>query len=50
MAVGVGSSKQRSYSISLEVDQQVVVIEETNPPSEMKRVVIPSKYQEQTTD
>ena len=32
IANGIGASQQRSSSISLEVDQHCVVIEDVNPP------------------
>ena len=41
LAAGVGASKLRSFSISQEVEQQFVVIEEANTASEMRRVVVP---------
>ena len=43
MAIGVGASEPRSSSISQEVEQHCVVIKEVNPPSEMRRVVLPSE-------
>ena len=39
-----------SSSVSLEVDQQVVVIEDINPPSKIRKVVMPSEHQEQITE
>ena len=45
LAAGVGASKPRSFSISQEVEQQFVVIEEANTASEMRRVVVPSVQQ-----
>ena len=50
IATGIGASEQRSSSISLEVDQHYVVIEDVNPPSDMKRVVIPSGGQGEMTE
>ena len=48
MATGVGASEPRRSSISPEVEQHYVVIEEVNPASEMRRVVLPSEpHQEQ---
>ena len=48
MAIGVGASEPRRSSISQEVEQHCVVIEEVNHPSEMRRVVLPSEpFQEQ---
>ena len=44
LATVVGDSKPRSSSISLEVDQQVVLIEEVNPPSKIRKVIVPSKH------
>ena len=41
IATGIGASEQRSSSISLEVDQHCVVIEDVNPPSKIRRIVIP---------
>ena len=38
-----------SSSISLEVDQQFVAIEDLNPPSKIRRVVLPSKQQIEQT-
>ena len=43
IATGGGASKPRSSSISQEVEQHFIVIEEVNPPSEMRKVVLPSK-------
>ena len=42
-ATGVGSSAKgtRSSSASLEVEQDYIVIEDVNPPSEMRKVVLP---------
>ena len=40
-ATGVGAYEQRSSSISQEVEQRFGVIDEVNPPSEMRRVVMP---------
>ena len=42
----IGASQQRSSSISLKVDRHYVVIEDVNPPFEMRRVVIPLEEQE----
>ena len=44
-ATGVRSSARgtRSSSASLEVEQDYIVIEDANPPSEMRRVVLPSE-------
>ena len=39
-AAGIGDSEHRSSSISLEVDQHCVVIEDVNPPSEMRTIII----------
>ena len=41
-ATGVGASKPRSSSISQEVEQHFVMIEEANPPFKMRRIVVPS--------
>ena len=41
VAGSIGASEQRSSSISSEVDQHYVIIKDVNPPSEMRRVVIP---------
>ena len=49
LAVGIGASVQRSSSISLEVDQHYMVIEDVNLPSEMRRVVIASREQGKMT-
>ena len=49
-ATGIGALEPRSSSVSLEVEQQAVVIEEANPPSEMRRVVVPSVHQEELTE
>ena len=43
--VRASASVARSSSISLEMDQQFVVIEEANPPSEMRKAVVPSEQQ-----
>ena len=40
-ATRVGASEPRSSSISQEVEQHFVMIDEANPPSEMRRVVVP---------
>ena len=45
----VSAGGARSSSISLEVDRHFVVIEEANPPSEMKRIVLPSELLERTS-
>ena len=47
MAANVGALEPRGSSISQEVEQHCVMIEEVNPPSEMKRVVVPSEHQEE---
>ena len=39
-----------SSSIFLEADQQFVVIEDVNPPSEMRRVVLPFGEQGEMTE
>ena len=41
--VGGSTRGTRSSSASLEVEQDYIVIEDVNPPSEMKRVVLPLK-------
>ena len=45
LATGVGASEPRSSSFSQELAQQFMVIKEANPPSEMKRAVVPSVQQ-----
>ena len=47
-AAGVGASAGaiRSSSASLEVDQQYVIIEDVNPPYEMRRIMLPSEAAE----
>ena len=49
--VGVDTSAgvTRSSSTSLEVDQNFIVIEEVNPPSELRRVVLPSEEHQDET-
>ena len=47
MATGVGTSKPKSLSISQEVEQHCVVIEEVDPPSEMRKVVSPFEPHQQ---
>ena len=44
-ATGIGGSARgtRSSSASLEVEQDYIVIEYANPPSKMRRVVLPSE-------
>ena len=44
-ATGIGGSARgtRSSSASLEVEQDYIVIEEENPPSKMRRVILPSQ-------
>ena len=44
-ATGVGGSTRgtKSSSTSLEVEQDYIVIEDANPHSEMRRVVLPSE-------
>ena len=41
--VGASAAGTRSSSASLEVDQQYVIIEDVNPPSEMRRLCYPLK-------
>ena len=43
LAIGVGTSKPRSSSISQVVEQHFVVIEEANPPFEMRKIAVPSE-------
>ena len=40
-AIGVEASKPRSSSIFQEVEQHFMVIEQANPPSKMKKVIMP---------
>ena len=47
IANGVGALERRSSSISQEIEQHGVVIEEVNPPSKMGRVVVPSEHKEE---
>ena len=49
-AVGASTRGTRSSSTSLEVDQQYVVIEDVNPPSEMRRVMLPSEEAKRRTE
>ena len=51
-AAGVGASTRgtRSSFTSLEVDQQYVVIEDVNPSSEMRRVMLPFEGAERRID
>ena len=46
----IGASQQRNFSASLEVDQHCVVIEDVNPPSKMRRVVLRSEEQEKRSE
>ena len=50
-AIGISGSTQgtRSSYASLEVEQDYIVIEDANPPSEMRRVVLPSQESAQPT-
>ena len=50
LAIGIGAFEQISSSISLEVDQYCVAIEDVNPPSEIRKDVIPSGEQEERTE
>ena len=45
IATCVGASEPRSSSVSLEVDQQFIVIKEASPTSKMRKVVVPSVKQ-----
>ena len=44
-ATGIGGFAKgtRSSSVSLEVEQDYIVIEDANPPSEMRRIILPSQ-------
>ena len=50
-ATGVGTSirSTRSSSTSLEVEHNFIVIEEVNPPSELRKVVLPSEEHQDET-
>ena len=50
-ASGVGTSTRatRSSSTSLEVEHNFIVIEDVNPPSELRKVVLPSEEHQDET-
>ena len=43
VVAGISASEQRRSSIYLEVYQHCVVIEDVNPPSEIRKIIIPSR-------